>query len=310
MQPPPDDLQMTALLNWDDLRIFLAVARAPTMAAAAARLRIDASTVGRRMARLSATLDADLFEHGPAGHVLTDQGRRLLAHAEAAEQATAAARADLSGERGLLAGTIRVSLPEGLASWIVARHLAGFHVEHPAIRVELVVTNGFLNPSRREADIAIMLARPARGPLLTRKLTDYRLNLYAAQAYLDRRGRPETPDGLEGHTLIGYVPDFIYADELRYLDEVAPGLEPSLVSSSINVQHALTRAGAGLCILPGFIGEQDPALVRLLDGQVAITRSFWLVTHRDARPLARIAAFITWLDSRLACEKAIITGQP
>lgn len=293
-------------MNWDDFRVFLALARSPTLAAAAAKLDVDATTAGRRLRRLEAALNATLFEPGPGGQVLTDHGQRLLAYAEAAEHAAAAAKSDIAGERGLLAGTVRVSVAEGLGTWLVARHLAGFHDTNPNIRIELVATNGFLNPSKREADLAIMLARPARGPLVARKLTDYRLKLYASHDYEARHGLPKTKAELKDHTLVGYIPDFIYAEELRYLGEVEADLEPALASSSINVQYGLTRFGSGIGVLPCFIGDQDPALVRVLDEKVAITRSFWVVVHRDVRRLARVAAFIDWLDTLVAAERHLL----
>lgn len=297
-----------ASLNWDDLRIFLAAARAQTLAAAARRLGIDASTVGRRLARLSALLDAALFEQGPAGQTLTEPGRRLLAYAESAEQAATGALSDLTGTQGQLAGTVRVSLPEGLATHIIAPAIAGFQQANPDIRVELIVTNGFLNPSKRETDLAIMLARPARGPLLTRRLTDYRLRLYIARERAARHGLPPSRAALGEHPLIGYAPDFIYADELRYMGEIAPGLEAGIVSSSINVQHRLVSAGAGIGVLPCFIGDADNSLQPLFGDDIMIQRIFWLVVHRDIRPLARVAAFIAWLDQLLTEKRTLIRG--
>lgn len=293
-------------MNWDDLRIFLALARAPTLASAAKRLNIDATTVGRRLRRLEQYLDTALFEPNAGGQALTAAGQRLLVYAEAAEQAATQARSELTGERGLLAGTVRVSIAEGLGTWMVARHLNEFHQANPAIRIELVATNGFLNPSKREADLAIMLARPARGPLIARKLTDYRLKLYASRAYAAKRGLPARIADIRDHALVGYIPDFIYAEELRYLDEVVDALEPSLASSSINVQHALVSAGAGIGILPCFIGEQDPSLVRVLDAEVAVTRSFWRVVHRDVAKLARVRAFLGWLDNIVAANRELL----
>lgn len=295
-------------MNWDDLRVFLALARAPSLTAAAARLGIDATTVGRRLRRLEADLDVTLFEAGPRGQVLTDPGRRLLAYAEGAEQAATSAKSDIAGERGLLAGTVRISIAEGLGTWLVARHLSEFHAANPAIRIELVATNGFLNPSKREVDLAIMLARPAKGPLLARKLTDYRLKLYASRDYAAQHGLPARSRDLGGHTLVGYIPDFIYAEELRYLDEIADGLEPALASSSINVQYGLVRASAGIGVLPCFIGDQDPSLLRVLDAEVAITRSFWRVVHRDVAKLARVRAFVDWLDALVASQHELLVG--
>lgn len=293
-------------MNWDDLRIFIAAARAPTLAQAARALTIDATTVGRRLDRLARSLNTSLFESHAGGHVLTTHGEKLLAHAEAVETMLTDAADTLTGERSQLAGTVRVSLPEGFAAALVSRHLPQFAAQHPQIRIELVSTNGFLNPSKREADLAIMLARPARGPLVARKLSDYELGLYAAPTYLAAHGTPPSRAALRSHVLIGYIPDFIYAEELRYLDEVGDALEPMLSSSSINVQHSLIRAGNGIGVLPCFIGDQDSELTRVLAPMVRIERAFWMVAHRDLRRLARVDAFLRWLDQLMREQRTLL----
>jgi DNA-binding transcriptional LysR family regulator len=296
MQPSPAILQQGQIsMNWDDLRYFLALARTRTLGAAAQKLGVDATTVGRRIERLSALLGTSLFETGPAGHMLTASGDELLRHAEDVERAILSAGSALTGERSRFSGTVRLSLSEGFASWVVAPHLPAFAQSHPEIALEIVTTNGFLNPSKREADLAVMLARPAQGPLLAAKLADYSLGLYASADYLAGHAPVTGVAGLGRHRLIGYIPDFIYADELRYLSEVDAGLHPAFSSSSINVQFALTQAGLGIGILPHFIGSQSAALRRILPEDVRITRSFWTVVHRDLSRVSRVRAVLDWL---------------
>lgn len=290
-------------MQWDDLRHFLALARAQTLATAGQSLGVDGTTVLRRVDRLSKEMDTSLFEIGATGHHLTASGEELLRHAEDVERAVQAANSALTGERGRFAGTVRLSLSEGFASWIVADGLAQFHASHPGIRLEIATTNGFLNPSRREADLAVMLARPAKGPLVARKLTDYHLKLYAARDYLANHPPIRRAADLRRHTLIGYIPDFIYAEELRYLSEIDAELTPQFSSSSINVQHAMTRRGLGLAVLPHFIGHQDAALHPVLPDTVRIDRSFWIVVHQDLSRVARVRAVIEWLKT-LASTKA------
>lgn len=291
-------------VNWDDLRIFLAVARAGTLTAAGQRLGVDATTVARRLARLEASLGRSLFEATPTGHVLTAIGEQMQVHAQAMESAAIA-----SGEGSVDSlhpgGIVRVSVSEGFGTWIVAPHLDGYRRDHPKAGIELVASTGFLNPSRREADVAIMLARPKRGPLVARKLTDYHLGLYG------RRGAaaPATVDELHRHPLVGYVPDLIYAPELHYLDEAAPGLKATLTSTSVNAQASIIRSGAGVGILPCFIGGSDPALVRLLPDAIDIRRSFWLVVHHDLRRVARVTMFIDWLDDLVGRLKPLLQGR-
>ncbi|MET0240576.1 MAG: LysR family transcriptional regulator [Sphingobium sp.] len=281
-------------MQWDDLRFFLAVERAGTLSAAAIRLGVDPTTVGRRIDRLSDGLKTPLFDAGPDGHRLTSAGETLLRHAETIERSVLAATGDLTGESSRLAGTVRVSMPEGLASGLVAPSFPAFHVAHPGIALELASTHGFLNPSKREADVAIMLNRPASGRLIVSKLGDYRLGLYASRDYLDRRGPVRSRAALRDHTLISYIPDLVFWDALRYLEEIDPGLQPQITSSSIAVQHAMTRAGVGVCVLHHFMARGDATLVPVLP-DIVITRTYWMVVHADLRRVARVTAVMDWL---------------
>jgi DNA-binding transcriptional LysR family regulator len=297
-------------MNWDDLKIFLAVARAHKLSIAGKSLGLDATTVSRRIDRLSADLGTTLFEQAGTGHMLTVGGAQLLPHAEAIEHSVLAARSEVAGERGLLSGVVRVSVAEGFGTWIVARHLAAFKAANPNIVVELIASSGFLNPSKREADLAVMLARPSSGPLITRRLTDYHLQLYATPAYLEFAPPLRSAADLRSHVLIGYVPDAIYSPTLDYIAEIRPGSAPDIRSSSINAQHALAVSGAGLCVLPRFIGAQDSRLVRVLEHEILLSRCFWLVVHKDTRQLARVAAFVDWLVALVAAQADLFVGRP
>lgn len=281
--------------NWDDLRIFLAVARAQRVATAARLLGVDATTVSRRLARLAARLDRPLFESVAGDRRLTEEGQALLAHAETIEAAMIAATAPADDRAS--AGHARLSVAEGLATRVLAPAIAGFQARHPRIRLDMITASGFLNPSKREADIAVMLARPRSAQLRAAELARYRLRLYAARAYLERRGRPETTRDLARHVLVGYVPEHIYAPELDYLSEIEPDLAPQLRSTSINVQHGLVAAGAGIGILPDFMAASDARLETVLEGEVALHRTFWLVTHQDTHAAPRIQAVCGWLTA-------------
>ncbi len=295
-------------MQWDDLRYFLAVERCRTLSAAAQRLGVDATTVGRRVDRLSLALNATLFDVGANGHTLTTVGEHLLRYAEEVERAILSASGSLTGERARLAGTVRISLSEGFATAVVAKHLPSFHARHPDITLEIATTNGFFNPSKREADLAVMLARPSRGPLVSRKLADYRLGLFASRTYLDTHGAPTSIGDLHQRPIIGYVPDLIYSDELRYLREIDVDLTADFTSSSINIQHAMTRAGLGIAVLPCFMGLQDNSLTPVLVDDVSITRSLWVVVHQDLRRIARIAAVIEWLVETVEANVNTLRG--
>jgi DNA-binding transcriptional LysR family regulator len=163
------------MFDWDDLRVFLAVARARKIAPAARALGIDATTIARRLSRLEKALGADLFEMGGGERALTTSGLTLLRHAEGAESAALAAMEEVKGQEHRLSGQVRLSVAEGFGTWVLAPGMGAFNRRHPGIRLDLVTASGFLNPSNREADMAVMWARPQRGRLTVRRLGDYRL---------------------------------------------------------------------------------------------------------------------------------------
>lgn len=281
-------------LNWDDLRVFLAVAQAGQIARAAATLQVDPTTLGRRLRRLESELETTLFERTRDGQVLTQAGEALLEKAEA----MAAAARDISESAATasgIGGNLRISVSEGFGTQFLTRYLGAFSAEHPLLTIDLVANSGYLSPSRREADIAVTLSRPKAGPVLSRKLSDYRLRLYASAGYLARFGTPAEPRDLaSGHHLISYVPDLVYAPELNYLDEFHTGLEAHIRSPSINAQARLIAEGAGIGVLPCFIGDMAGGLEAVCPAR-SILRTFWIVTHRDTQNLARVKAGKEWL---------------
>lgn len=292
-------------MNWDDVRIFLAVVRHGTLAQAALRLGIDPTTVSRRLQRLETAISGTVFEHTPAGHVLTARGAALLNQAELMEAAIVEAMERSTGGRGAAEGVIRVSASEGFGTSMIAAHLHEFCTLYPAITVELAASTGFLNLTRREADIAIMLARPKSGPLLVRRLTPYTLGLYAGQDH----PAPDSLAALKDARMVGYVPDLIYAPELRYMDELPGTPAAASASTSIHAQAQMIRTGAGIGILPCFLADPDPQLKRVLAHEISISRTFWLVLHKDKRAIARIRLFIDWLTALVARMEPLLVGR-
>ncbi|MBK5265038.1 MAG: LysR family transcriptional regulator [Alphaproteobacteria bacterium] len=292
-------------MNWDDLRFFLSVARAGQIGRAAPGLRADPTTVSRRIRRLEKDIGQVLFEQDRDGQKLTAAGRALLIRAEEMEQSVSAI-GEGSGGKGGPSGILRISASEGFGTWVIARHLHEFATKYPAITVDLAASSGFLSPGKRETDIAILLARPRKGPLLTRRLTEYSLGLYGSLDYLEAAGGVTSRDSLSAHRIIGYIPDQIYAPELDYLSELLPGVEACLRSSSINAQQRMCQAGAGLAILPDFIGGQDEKLQRVLP-DFTLRRAFWIAIHQDVRNLARVSLFNDWLTELVATQARILT---
>lgn len=296
MQPVP----------WNDLQDFLAIARAGRLGRAAAAMGVDATTIARRLRRLEQRLGQTLFEQTREGQVLTESGERLLGLVETMGRAAERVTEQPSQSEGL-SGLLRVSVSEGFGSWFVSRHLHEFIDRHPALTIDLVANSGFLNPSKREADLAVLLARPRAGPVVSSKLSDYALRLYATRGYLERFGEPADKPGLAlGHRLVGYIPDLLYSPELRYLGELDERLVVRTRSSSINAQHRMIAAGTGIGVLPCFIGNEDPLLAVVLP-EVVIRRTFWIVTHRDTRQLERIRTFRTWLIDTVTRHRAVLS---
>ena len=292
-------------MDWDKLQYFLFVARHGTLARAGAALHVDATTVSRRVSALETSLGQTLFERAPTGFVLTAAGRALVPHAEA--MAAAAARIPKADEAGSgLSGHLRVSVSDGFGTSFIAPRLGRFVAAHPELEIDLVASSGFLNPSRREADMAVLLARPRKGPLITRKLSDYSLGLYAPADRPDWQvAVAAAPLSRAGIPVIGYMPDILYAPELDYLGEIEPGLRANVRSSSILAQRRMIAGGAGVGVLPCFLAAGDPALVRVRLDQV-IARAFWLALHRDVAPQPRIRAFIDWLDTEVRESRGLL----
>jgi DNA-binding transcriptional LysR family regulator len=289
------------MFDWDDIRIFIAAARAGSGATTTQLLRLDPSTVGRRLASLESALKATLFVRSASGLQLTSTGARLLKAAIAAESAmVAAARVS---EPDIIAGSIRISASEGFGGRVLAPALADLRLRHANLSIELIANPGFLSPLRREVDMAVTLSAPANARLLVEPLTDYELGLYAADSYLARHGSPANAADLTRFTLVGYVEDQIYAPELRYLEEIQTDLVAQLASSSINAQREIIAAGGGIGVLPCFLA---PGLTPVLPEQVRLTRRFWISTHREVANTARIRAVRRWMKALVAQEAGLL----
>lgn len=273
--------------DWDDLRIFLAVARSESLSRAAKALRIDPATAGRRVARLEEALAVRLFTKGPQGYGLTEEGARLLAHAERAELALSEAIDEIAGGGGQLSGQVRIGAPDGCATFVLPQVVAAIQEANPGLEVQIVALPRVFNLSKREADMAIAVSPPAAGRLMVQKLTDYHLHLAASRAYLETHPPIRARADLGAHRFVGYIPDMIFDKELDYLDEAGGG-GVHLASNSVAVQLAWVRQGAGIAVVHDFALPASPELVRVLPDAVRLTRAFWLIRHADDRRVGRL----------------------
>ncbi|MEN9850922.1 MAG: hypothetical protein RL128_1085 [Pseudomonadota bacterium] len=276
-------------MDWDDLRVFLAVARRESLSAAGKALRIDPATVGRRIARLEDSLGARLFVKSPQGYALTDAGARLVPRAEVAEAALRGLDETAETPEGLT-GQIRLGAPDGCANYLLPQVLAQMCDRHPGLEVQLVALPRVFNLSKREADMAIGVSRPEAGRLVVQKLTDYRLHLAASRSYLAAHAPITTRSDLKAHRLVGYIPDMIFDKELDYLAELGLAAPP-LASNSVSVQLNFLRAGAGVGVVHDFALPAAPDLQRILPNDISLTRSFWLIRHADDARVPRLTRF-------------------
>lgn len=287
--------------NWDDMKVFLAVARGESLSAAGKALKVDPATVGRRIARLEEAMGASLFAKSPQGYAPTDAGQRLLAHAERAEQAMQGGLEAVAGNPGTLSGQIRIGAPDGCATYILPQVCAAIMDENPDLEVQIVAMPRDMTLSRREVDMAISVSVPSAMRLAVQKITDYHLHLVASRHYL--RARPPIhglPD-LRAHRFVGYIPDLIFDKELDYLSELGiDGVQ--LASNSVSVQINWLRQGCGIGIMHGFALPSTPVMRVLLPDAVRITRSFYLIRHAEDRRLERMNRFADALTSGVRAE--------
>jgi len=209
-----------------------------------------------------------------------------------------------------LSGLVRIGATEGFGTVVLAPQLASFAVRHPKLTIDLLAMPRLVHLSRREADIVISLERPARGPVVVAKLTDYTLRLYASKQYLSAHKPIRTREDLRGHTFISYVDDLLFSKELQYLDELHRPDAFALRSTSVLAQHSAVVAGAGIAVLPAFIAEHDTALRPVLPGQANFTRTFWMSMPAETKHLARMQAVWNFLRETVQEQQPLLLLQP
>jgi DNA-binding transcriptional LysR family regulator len=286
-------------LNWDDLRIFLAVARLGNLSKAARKLHIDQSTVSRRIAQLEYTLGASLFERSHIGLALNSFGEQLLESAQSMDNGFAALSASLDQQSSALQGPVRIGTMEGIASLYLSSRLVDFNRDYPGVTVELVTSTQQLYVTRREADVFLGFFKPHGKGLDAEHMGRFSLHLYAADSYLEQYGEPGNAEELAQHRFVGYIDDLIQIDAVRWLEDAVE--KPNLVfqSSSMLAQMFAAAAGAGIVLLPSFADAQRFGLRRLLSDEIHVTRDLWLSVHRELRYVPRVKAAVNFLENLL-----------
>jgi len=291
------------MLDWDDLRYFLAVRRGGTLMTAATTLGINATTVGRRLSALEERVGARLFDRTSAGYQLTPAGRDLVARAERMEAEALALERDVAGADQRLEGQVRVSATEMLATRFIAPQLQRFHERHPAITIDLNCSNRSVNLGRREADVALRLARPREEAVVIRRLASIELSLYASVLYLEQYGRPRNAEqSLDGHRAILFADSRAFAVENDWILARLDGASIVMRSDSVSSIYSATAAGIGIALLPRAVADQDPALVRIDTETTPEPRVVWQAVHQDLMKAARIRAVLDFLGEVIGSD--------
>jgi DNA-binding transcriptional LysR family regulator len=285
--------------GWELYRSFLAVVREGSLSGAARRLVMTQPTLGRHVAQLEAALGIALFTRSPGGLAPTDAALALLPHAEAMEASAAAVVRAVSGAAGDEGGTVRITASEIVGAEVLPPILAPFRERHPAITLELALTNRTEDLLRRDADLAVRMARPKQEALLARRIGRVPLGLYAHRRYLARFGTPAAIDELRRHHLIGFDRD---PRSLQSLNEPRFALDRALFSFRADndlAQLAALRAGLGIggCQRP--IAARDKALVPVLPKAIAFSLDMWLVVHEDLRASRPVRLIFDYLAEGL-----------
>lgn len=282
------------MLDWDELRFFLAVCRSGSFAAAARELRVDQTTVARRVARLESTLGARLLGRTPDGLSLTTAGEPVRASAEEMERSALEMERRAMGSDRALAGRVRITVPELLGIHFVLPALKVVRQRHPGVVVELLPTMARLDLARAEADVAVRTVRPSEAGLFCK-----RLGSYAMATYL-RRGRPLEP-------LVVFTESS--RPRMRSVDQRLPDAAVALRASSSSAVLEAVRLGLGAGDVPCFIGDADRSLVRAFPGEPPEQLELWLVTHGEVRRTARVRAVSRILEEAFSGSAAALQGR-
>jgi DNA-binding transcriptional LysR family regulator len=290
--------------NWDDLRVFLTLAREGTLSTAAKALGVSHPTVSRRVQALEQQIGARLFERLPDRFVPTSAGEELLADTEAMEKAALSIQRRSAGLSDTVSGVVRLSAGEAMAV-LVARHLPRLRAQLQQIEFELVASHTLANLSRREADLLIREQVPDLAGIVTRKLCNVAYAIYVRHDFpLKRTAMPALVD----LTWIGFDDDHGYMPGQRWIHEQI-GRRPEIRVNNWLVLHDAVRSGAGLGVLPCYLADQDPRLRRVGSVLPEITTEQWLLVHRDLRALPRVRAVMDALVELFQRHRHLLEGR-
>ena len=278
-------------VDWDNLRTFLAVARSGRISAAARRLRVDHTTIARRLATLEEELGVPLFYRTTTGYLLTPHGQNAVAQAETMEAAALALAARAREGSSVIAGRVRLAMAPEFGSHWVASHLASFRRKYPHLELQILVGTRQRNLLRGEAELAVQSPRPQGRDLVAVRLGRVSLGLYAAKALArGPRWQVTSRETLHGSPLLTYTTGLQMLQDAKWFQSLLVSGTVALETNSTHTLLAAALAGAGVAVLPRFVAEWHDDLVPISD-DVAV-HDIWLITHPEFRrdPKVRAAA--------------------
>jgi DNA-binding transcriptional LysR family regulator len=297
------------MFDWNDLRHFLAVARTGSTIAAAKALGWSQSTIQRRLARLEQQLGCRLVERHPTGYRLTALGEDLRPYAEEVEEAVAVFERHLASSDKRLTGTVRVTCPEGLVDPLLTPLIDAFQSRFRDLRVDLIVTERFLDLSKGEAEIAVRGGEPRDPTLIGRKIADNPWAVYASRSYIERHGRPERPEDINDHAIIDFSGDIANLLLAKWLRSVAPRATIAARSNSVIGLLMAAKSGVGVTILPVQLGDPAEELIRVIDPLPELMSHIYILVHPDLRHAPRVRAFFDFVIAKIGAFRPVLLGK-
>jgi len=291
--------------DWQDLVYFLELARHGQLVGTARRLKVDHTTVSRRIRKLEQALNSQLFSRTPRGFVLTETGLKLLEHVEAMEYRAHAIAQTVGIEGTEAGGTVRIGTMEGIGSLYLGPRILNFHECHPSILIELVTAPRWINLSKREADIFISFPKPEGKRLVIREIGKFRIGLYASKDYLVKNGTPKRKPDLDKHGFVDYIDDLIEIGAVRWLGDIVSRKNVVFRSSSLIAQFASASAGLGIAALPTFVAVHNSNLIPVLP-RLSTTRDIWLSVHEDLLQISRVKAVERFLEQQISDDQKFL----
>jgi DNA-binding transcriptional LysR family regulator len=281
------------MVDWEDIRHFLAVGQSGTLSGAARSLDVDHATVSRRLAALEAALDVRLVDRLPRSCRLTVVGKQVFEQAVEMQAGADTINRLAKAAHAPLAGRVSLSAPPVLVAHLLAEQLARFRADYPHIRLSLSAQGQRVSLSRREADVAVRLVRPNETGSMARKIGRMAFGLYAHRAY----AHLSAPERWQ---FIAFDQSFSDRAQQQWLLGIAGNRPIACELNHIGEHLIAARAGAGVAGLPCFLGDRDLDLVRINQGVPSFTRDIWLVVHRDLRKAPAVRAVMDFVTTAIS----------